>query len=115
DCHVHLETQTNPNSFIDEVKSNPADYAFRSVVFAERTLMMGFTSVRDLGGTGVNLSLRNAINKGLVKGPRVFTAGRPIGTTGGHTDPTIGYRMDLMGDPGPMEGVVNSPDDCRKA
>ncbi len=60
--------------------------------------MAGFTTVRDLGGSGVNISLRNAINKGLIKGPRVYTAGKAIATTGGHADPTNGYRADLMGD-----------------
>ena len=77
--------------------------------------MTGFTTVRDLGGTGVNISLRNAINKGLIKGPRVYTAGKSIATTGGHADPTNGYRKELMGDPGPAEGVVNGTDDCRQA
>jgi imidazolonepropionase-like amidohydrolase len=94
---------------------NPADYAFQSVVFAERTLMAGFTAVRDLGGTGVNISLRNAINKKLIKGPRIYTAGKAIATTGGHADPTNGFRDDLMGDPGPEAGVVNGADECRKA
>lgn len=115
DCHVHLENEITPNSFVREIKSNPADFAFQSVVFAERTLMAGFTTVRDLGGSGINISLRNAINKGLIKGPRIFTAGKAIGTTGGHADPTDGYRDNLMGDPGPKDGVVNSADDCRKA
>jgi imidazolonepropionase-like amidohydrolase len=71
--------------------------------------------VRDVGGSGVNISLRNAINKGIIKGPRIFTAGKAIATTGGHADPTNSYRKDLMGDPGPAEGVVNGPDECRKA
>ena len=77
--------------------------------------MAGFTSVRDMGGSGVNVSLRNAIAAGSVPGPRVFTAEKAIGTTGGHADPTNGYRKDLMGDPGPAEGVINSPADARKA
>src|SRR6185503_20662988 len=93
----------------------PSDIAFNSVPFAERTLMAGFTTVRDLGGSGVNISLRNAVNKGQIKGPRIFTAGKAIGTTGGHADPTNGYRRDLMGDPGPNEGVVNSEEDGKKA
>src|SRR5215467_4006590 len=101
DCHVHLESETNPNSYSERFTMNPADYAFQSVVFSERTLMAGFTTVRDLGGTGVNISLRNAVNKGLIKGPRIFTAGKAIATTGGHADPTNGFRKDLMGDPGP--------------
>jgi imidazolonepropionase-like amidohydrolase len=115
DMHVHLEEETNPNRYLQEFTLNPADYAFQSVVFAETTLMAGFTTVRDLGGSGVNISLRNAINKGLIKGPRVYTAGKAIATTGGHADPTNGYRTDLMGDPGPAQAVVNGPDECRKA
>jgi len=115
DMHVHLETETNPNRYMETFTFNPADYAFQSVVFAERTLMIGFTTVRDLGGSGVNISLRNAINKGLIKGPRVFTAGKAIATTGGHADPTNGDRRDLMGDPGPEAGVANGPDECMKA
>src|SRR5690242_8788241 len=75
DMHVHLEHETNPNRYMETFTYNPADYAFQSVKFAEVTLMTGFTTVRDLGGTGVNISLRNAINKGWIKGPRVYTAG----------------------------------------
>jgi len=115
DCHVHLEHETSPTRYQEVFTYNPADYAFQSVVFAERTLLSGFTTVRDLGGTGVNISLRNAINKRLIKGPRIFTAGKAIATTGGHADPTNGFRDDLMGDPGPEAGVVNGPDECRKA
>jgi len=63
--------------------------------------------MRDLGGSGVNISLRNAIAKGLVKGPRIYTAGKSIATTGGHADPTNGYRKDLMGAPGPKDGIAN--------
>jgi imidazolonepropionase-like amidohydrolase len=115
DCHVHLESETSPTAYLDRFTLNPSDIAFNSLPIAERTLMAGFTTVRDLGGTGVNVSLRNAINKGQVKGPRVFTAGKSIGTTGGHADPTNGYRKDLMGDPGPDVGVVNSEEDGKKA
>lgn len=115
DCHVHMEHETNPNRYLETFTLNPADYAFQSVVYSERTLMAGFTTVRDLGGSGVNISLRNAINKGYIKGPRIFTAGKSIATTGGHADPTNGYRKDLQGDPGAKEGVVNGPEECRKA
>jgi imidazolonepropionase-like amidohydrolase len=115
DCHVHMEHETNPNRYLEAFTQNPADYAFQSVVFSNRTLMAGFTSVRDLGGSGVNIALRNAINKRLIVGPRVFTAGKSIATTGGHADPTNGYRKDLQGDPGPAAGVANGPDECRKA
>ncbi|HMV10932.1 MAG TPA: amidohydrolase family protein [Cyclobacteriaceae bacterium] len=115
DMHVHLESETNKDQNLQRFTSNEADIAFRSTVFAKRTLMAGFTTVRDLGGSGVNISLRNAINQGLVVGPRVFTAGKSIATTGGHADPTNGYRKDLMGDPGPKEGVINSPEEARQA
>ncbi|MBN8826033.1 MULTISPECIES: amidohydrolase family protein [unclassified Spirosoma] len=115
DMHVHLETQTRRGGAIDGFTSNPADVAFRAARFAKTTLLAGFTTVRDLGGSGINVSLRNAINAGLVEGPRVLTAGKSIATTGGHADPTNGYRKDLMGDPGPEDGVINGPDDARKA
>lgn len=115
DMHVHIESETNPNNYLNGFTWNTTDYAFQSVVFAERTLMSGFTSVRDLGGSGANISLRNAINKEWVKGPRIYTAGKSIATTGGHADPTNNYRKDLMGDPGPKEGVVNGVEDCAKA
>ena len=115
DMHVHLESETNPNAYLERFTLNPPDIAFNSIPFAEKTLMAGFTTVRDLGGSGVNISLRNAINKGQVKGPRIFTAGKGIGTTGGHADPTNGYRKELMGDPGPAQGVVNSEEDGKKA
>ncbi|HEY9045240.1 MAG TPA: amidohydrolase family protein [Ohtaekwangia sp.] len=115
DMHVHLEGETNKDQNLQRFTLNDADIAFRSTVFAKKTLMAGFTTVRDLGGSGVNIALRNAINQGLVEGPRVFTAGKSIATTGGHADPTNGYRKDLMGDPGPKEGVVNSPEEARQA
>lgn len=115
DMHVHLESETSKDQAIQRFTFNEADVAFRSTVFARKTLLAGFTTVRDLGGSGVNNALRNAINQGLVVGPRIFSAGKSIATTGGHADPTNGYRKDLMGDPGPREGVINSPEDARQA
>jgi imidazolonepropionase-like amidohydrolase len=115
DMHVHLEGETSKDQGLQRFTLNKADVAFRSTVFAKRTLLAGFTTVRDLGGSGVNTSLRNAINQGLVVGPRIFSVGKSIGTTGGHADPTNGYREDLMGDPGPKEGVINSPEEARQA
>ena len=115
DMHVHIEGETSPQRYIEPFTKNEADVAFKASEIANRTLLAGFTSVRDLGGSGVNVSLRNAINKGTVNGPRIFTAEKAIGTTGGHADPTNGYKKDLMGDPGPAEGVINSPEDARKA
>ncbi|MDO1513421.1 amidohydrolase family protein [Maribacter confluentis] len=115
DMHVHIESESSPSRYLERFTKNEADVAFQSTVYAKRTLMAGFTTVRDLGGSGVNISLRDAINKGIVVGPRIFTAGKSLATTGGHADPTNGTRKDLMGDPGPNEGVVNSPEDGRKA
>ena len=115
DLHVHIEGETSPTQYLEEFTLNEADVAYKAQEIAFRTLMAGFTTVRDLGGSGVNVSLRNAINTGKVIGPRIYTAEKAIGTTGGHADPTNGYRKDLMGDPGPKEGVVNNVDDARKA
>ncbi|ELR69433.1 Xaa-Pro dipeptidase family enzyme [Fulvivirga imtechensis AK7] len=115
DMHVHIEGETSKDNYIKRFTLNEADVAFNSTVYAERTLMAGFTTVRDLGGSGVNTALRNAINAGKVKGPRIFSAGKSIATTGGHADPTNGFRHDLMGDPGPKEGVINGAHEARKA
>jgi imidazolonepropionase-like amidohydrolase len=115
DMHVHLESETSKDALVKRFTQNEADIAFQSTIYAKKTLMAGFTTVRDCGGSGVNISLRNAINQGIVTGPRVLTAGKSIASTGGHADPTNGSRKDLMGDPGPREGVINSPEDARKA
>lgn len=115
DMHVHMEMESRKGGSIDQFLLNPADYAFNSVVIAKTTLMAGFTTVRDLGGSGVNISLRNAIKAGKVIGPRIFTAGKAISGTGGHMDPTNGHCEELMGDPTAREGVANGVDDCRKA
>ena len=115
DMHVHMENEYNPARYMDQFTTNEADVAFKSVNYAEITLLAGFTTVRDLGGTGVNIALRNAINNNTIVGPRIFTAGKAIATTGGHADPTNGRNKLLMGDPGPEQGVINSPDEARKA
>jgi imidazolonepropionase-like amidohydrolase len=115
DLHVHIESETSREQALQRFTLNEADISFRASYFAKKTLMAGFTTVRDLGGTGVNIALRNAINQNLVVGPRIFTAGISLASTGGHADPTNGYRKDLMGDPGPKEGVLNSPEEGRQA
>ena len=115
DMHVHIEGETNNSSYIKRFVDNEADTAYEAAQYARRTLMAGFTTVRDMGGSGVNVALRKAIDQGKVPGPRIFTAEKAIGTTGGHADPTNGSRKSLMGDPGPAEGVINSPEDGKKA
>ena len=117
DLHVHLEDQSSPQSYSEGFRLDPVDYALRSVGYAEKTLLAGFTSVRDLGGE-VAPHLRDAVNQGRVRGPRIFAAGKSIATTGGHADPTNGYNSTLshlLGPPGPTEGVINSIDDARQA
>ncbi len=116
DSHTHLTSQTSASQYTDQFRWNTADYAVRSTLYAKRTLLAGFTTVRNLGDEkGESVALRNAINAGILSGPRIFTAGRAIGSTGGHADPTDGYRLDLAGDPGPMSGIINSPEDAVKA
>ncbi len=115
DSHVHLESETNPGAYLDRFVKNPGDVAYQALVYAKRNLMAGFTTVRDLGGTNVVISLRNAINKGLVEGPRIFTAGVTIGTTGGHADDTNGINDAFKKDLGPEDGVVNGVADAAKA
>ncbi len=116
DFHVHMESQSGgQDRYVRRFQDNKADIAFRSSVIAKKTLMSGFTTVRDVGGSGVNISLRNAINNGIIPGPRIFTSGKTIATTGGHGDRTNGFRDDLVDDPGPEQGVVNSIADARKA
>ncbi|HXR91439.1 MAG TPA: amidohydrolase family protein [Steroidobacteraceae bacterium] len=116
DAHTHLSHFFSPTKYIDEFHWNLADYVVRSTVYARRTLLAGFTTVRNLADLdNETVALRNAINAGVVPGPRIFTAGVPIGSTGGHADPTDGYRDDLAGDPGVMQGVINGPEDAVKA
>ncbi len=117
DLHVHLGSQSGPQSYAEGFRLDPVDYAFRAVGYAEKTLLAGFTSVRDLGGE-VSPHLRDAINQGLVDGPRIFAAGKSIATTGGHADPSNGWNSmlsHLLGPPGPTEGVINSVEDARQA
>lgn len=115
DCHVHLEWEQSRTSYTEKYTLNAADIAFRSAVYARRTLRAGFTMVRDLGGTGVNIALRNAINAGLTEGPRILTAGQALSITGGHGDATTGAKWDLFDPPGPEIGIADGPDACRQA
>jgi imidazolonepropionase-like amidohydrolase len=116
DAHTHLTGETSRSGYVDKFHWNIADYAIRSTVYARRTLLAGFTTVRNLGDmANESVALRNAINAGIVPGPRIYTAGKAMGTTGGHADPTNGYRSDLVGDPGPTDGIINNADEAAKA
>ncbi|MDG1875310.1 MAG: amidohydrolase family protein [Mariniblastus sp.] len=116
DMHTHLMMQHHKKIYSDQFFMNEADFALRSTTYAKRTLMAGFTTVRDLGDNGTNsVSLRKAIDEGWIIGPRIFTAGKSLATTGGHADPTNGTKGDFRRDAGPVEGVVNGIEDARKA
>lgn len=116
DMHVHLDGEMSPTAYVEGFTLNPADLAYRAHEYGMRTLLAGFTTVRNPGDSyNVTISLRNAINQGWVSGPRIYSAGKSIASTGGHADPTNGVNADLMGDPGPKQGVVNSVDGAKKA
>lgn len=115
DMHVHIEHESSPKRYQEKMLNDDAFVALRANQYCKRTLMAGFTTVRDLGGTGVNVALRDAINKGYIDGPRIYTAEKSIATTGGHADPTNGLKKEFKGDPGPKEGVINSKEEAKKA
>jgi len=116
DCHVHLESQGSKNSIVEGFTLTDADIAYQAAIYAKRTLMAGFTTVRDLGGSGVNISLRKAIAHGLVDGPRVITAGRAISASGGHMDNSVGFRDDAFNHKmGADDGVADGRDELVKA
>ncbi|MFT4938643.1 MAG: imidazolonepropionase-like amidohydrolase [Paraglaciecola sp.] len=117
DMHTHISQQhSGPASYMEKFTLNEADYALKGAYYAEKTLMAGFTSVRNLGDSyNESVALRNAINQGITKGPRIYTAAKSIATTGGHADPTNGHSKTLMGDPGPEQGVINGVAEARKA
>ncbi len=116
DSHVHILGEGNPNSRLQTVELSDADEAIAGAGFARKTLMAGFTTVRDVGaGAGdAVFALRDGIARGDVVGPRIFASGTTISVTGGHGDGTQGYRddvADLLRSP----GTCNGPDDCRRA
>ena len=116
DMHTHLMMQHHKKVYSDKFFMNDADFALRSTTYAKKTLLAGFTTVRELGDNGTNgVSLRKAINSGWILGPRIFTAGKSLATTGGHADPTNGTKGKFKQDGGPVDGVVNGVDDARKA
>ncbi|WP_028115370.1 metal-dependent hydrolase family protein [Ferrimonas senticii] len=117
DMHTHVDMVLTGSSYAEPFFKNPPYFALRASNYVEDTLMAGFTTVRNLGGT-VSLDLRNAINDGHILGPRIYAAGNAIASTGGHADPTNGFSKQvslLQGPPGPTEGVINSYEQARQA
>ena len=117
DMHVHLSFQQGgTSSYLKRFTQNEADYALMASHYAEKTLMAGFTTVRNLGDSyNETVALRNAINRGIATGPRIYTAAKSIATTGGHADPTNGMAKRISPHVGPEQGVINGVDEARQA
>ena len=125
DAHTHLTQDFSGNyneRRLQELDLNVSEQAIRATEYARVTIEAGFTTVRDLGShfvgshEFVDVALRNSINKGLIVGPRMLVATKGIGATGGHFDPTNGYRDFLFGrEPDYTDGIANGPDEIRKA
>jgi imidazolonepropionase-like amidohydrolase len=114
DSHVHLTSQQNPNGRLEEVTQSNAEQAMIGARYARRTLMAGFTTVADLGGTNEAVfALRDAIRRGDVPGPRVIASGASVSVHGGHGD-INGYREDVMHLLS-SESVCSGVDDCMRA
>ncbi len=115
DMHVHLDGQQSPETYTEGFYLNPGDYALRAAFYAKKTLLAGFTTVRNLGDTNYSTrSLRKAIAAGWVVGPRVYTAGPAIGTTGSHADGTNGYSDQVIEKFSETE-IFNGADGARAA
>ena len=116
DMHVHLTEELNRRSELDQIKKSEADRAYDSVPYALRTLLAGFTTVRNQADRfNESIALRRAIEAGKITGPRIFTAGRPIGSTGSHADPSNAWGPFLTSDDPRLHTVCNSADSCREA
>lgn len=116
DMHTHIDKQYHSKTQIERFTLETPDLAFRSIDYAKKTLLAGFTTIRNTGSDGKTVrALRDAIHQGLVVGPRIFQAGKAIATSGGHADPTNGVKQGLFPDPGPQEGVINGEKEAIKA
>lgn len=114
DCHVHLMGELSPSSLLDEVQEDPEESVLAGVVYAQRTLMAGFTTVRELGSPArTAFALRDAINKGEVPGPTIIAAGKMVSITAGHGD-VNGFSEEVTHALRP-ESVCDGADDCRRA
>ena len=115
DSHTHITGQGTGNAMVRAVTEMPVDAAVKSTVYARRTLMAGFTTIRNVGADGgADVALKRAIDGGLLAGPRIWTARTTISITGGHGDQG-GLRPDLWVAPTWMDGIVDGADEARKA
>ena len=118
DAHVHLDMEMSDDwyrDFFQGIMRFPAEQALYAALYARRTLEAGFTTVRDVGSVDyVSLGLRNAINAGIAEGPRMLIANYAISSTGGHADQAP-FPPDRVKPAGTLQGVCNSPAECREA
>ncbi|MCH7898803.1 MAG: amidohydrolase family protein, partial [Proteobacteria bacterium] len=113
DMHVHLQGELGPDNDSDRLKMSSQLKQMRSIQFAMRTLLAGFTTVRDVGSSPQEMyALRDAINYGWIDGPRIIAAGG-VGITGGHAD-ISGVSPELM-EIFTSDNVCDGPYDCRRA
>jgi len=116
DMHTHITHQNSATRYLEKFQDNEADVAINGVMYARITLEAGFTTIRDVGDTfNASVALRNAINQGKVPGPRIYTSAKSLATTGGHADPSNGYRDGLFPHTTPEHGVLNGPSEARRA
>jgi imidazolonepropionase-like amidohydrolase len=120
DAHTHLSMTFDPDyngALLGGLSRSAAESAIRATVNARKTLMAGFTTVRDVGSADfIDVGLRNSINAGVIPGPRMLVAVHALGGTGGHCDDSAGFRYGLFNhESGPEDGVINSPDQARYA
>ncbi|MBK7902528.1 MAG: amidohydrolase family protein [Proteobacteria bacterium] len=118
DAHAHLTLESRKNyylGFYQDIFRFPPEQSHYAAGFARKTLEAGFTTVRNVGAADhVDVGLRNAIDAGIIVGPRILTAGHAVGSTGSHCD-SAPFPPDRVKAPGPLEGVCNGPDQCREA
>lgn len=114
DMHVHLQGELGPKNDSQSLRMSDADVLMQSTYNAKKTLMAGFTTVRDLGASAEQIfALRDAIAKGWIEGPRIVAAGTTISVTGGHGD-VDGLSPDIL-KMRTTEAICDGPYDCRRA
>lgn len=120
DAHTHLGwayADSYDRREMERMRKNAPELALDATVWVRKTLLAGFTTVRDLGSSDfIDVALRNAVADGSIVGPRMLVAVKGIGATGGHADDLTGYRYNLFGrEPGIEDGVADGPEQIRKA
>lgn len=119
DAHTHVSGESSDSWLSDTVsglRRSVPESAIRATEFARKTLMAGFTTIRDVGSSDyIDVALRNSIAAGVVPGPHMLVAVHALGARGGHCDNT-GFPYHLFGpEPGIEEGIASGADGFRDA